>query len=95
MQPGVSIASQARQHDLNANVLFNWRHQFKTGKLLRPSSSPVLPVQSPAASNGRQWKPGANGILHGILGKTKCEKALKNQGFFAVLWRRGWDSNPR
>ncbi|WP_028534592.1 IS66-like element accessory protein TnpA [Paludibacterium yongneupense] len=48
LQPGVSVAMLARQHDLNANVLFNWRHQYKTGKLLplpQLASPIVLPVQ--------------------------------------------------
>ncbi len=38
----------AREHDLNANVLFNWRHQYKTGELLplpQPASPVLLPVQ--------------------------------------------------
>lgn len=48
MQPGVSVARLARQHELNANVLFNWRQQYKTGKLLPlpKSASPLLlPVE--------------------------------------------------
>ncbi|MGX5057139.1 IS66-like element accessory protein TnpA, partial [Enterobacter asburiae] len=33
MQPGVSVAQLARENDINANLLFNWRQRY--GHLLR------------------------------------------------------------
>lgn len=33
MKPGVSVAQVARANDINANLLFNWRHQYKLGRL--------------------------------------------------------------
>lgn len=44
--PGVSVASVARRHGLNANLIFNWRRRF--GGDLTPAFAPV--VISPAVS---------------------------------------------
>lgn len=44
-EPGVSVARLAREHDLNANVLFNWRTQYRQGKLGPSSASDILPVR--------------------------------------------------
>lgn len=33
LAPGASIARVARENGLNANQLFNWRHQYRQGKL--------------------------------------------------------------
>jgi len=35
-QPGVSVSVVARRHDVNANVLFRWRREYRLG-ILRPS----------------------------------------------------------
>lgn len=40
--PGASIARLAREHGLNANQLFNWRHQYRKGQLGPVSPSPLL-----------------------------------------------------
>ena len=45
--PGVSVASVARRHGLNANLIFNWRRRF--GGDLTPVFAPV--VMSPAVSD--------------------------------------------
>nr|WP_254305096.1 transposase [Rahnella aceris] len=29
MQPGVNIAQLAREHEINDNLLFNWRHKYQ------------------------------------------------------------------
>lgn len=46
MQPDVNVARLAREHGINDNLLFNWRHQHKRGKLLRADSpaAELLPV---------------------------------------------------
>lgn len=46
MQPDVNVARLAREHGINDNLLFNWRHQYKRGKLLRTDSpaAELLPV---------------------------------------------------
>ncbi|MCR6057678.1 transposase [Salmonella enterica subsp. enterica] len=40
------MARLAREHGINDNLLFNWRHQYKQGKLNRRDNLPVelLPV---------------------------------------------------
>lgn len=45
-KPGISISKLALENGINANLLFKWRHQWRDGKLLLPSSeSPqLLPV---------------------------------------------------
>ena len=45
-EPGASVASVARRHDLNANMLFKWRRQFTAAA--RPSLAPpagLAPVE--------------------------------------------------
>lgn len=46
MQPDTNVARLAREHGINDNLLFNWRHQYKQGKLNRSDNQPVelLPV---------------------------------------------------
>lgn len=46
MQPDANVARLAREHGINDNLLFNWRHQHKQGKL-RSADNPsaeLLPV---------------------------------------------------
>ncbi|MDN0077765.1 transposase [Crenobacter sp. SG2303] len=44
-EPGVSVARLAREHDLNANVLFNWRTQYRQGKLGPIANPVVIPIR--------------------------------------------------
>lgn len=46
MQPDINVARLAREHGINDNLLFNWRHQYKRGKLNRVDNLPaeLLPV---------------------------------------------------
>jgi transposase len=44
-EPGASVARLAREHDLNANVLFNWRHQYRQGKLGPIADPAVVPIR--------------------------------------------------
>lgn len=42
-EPNASIAGVARRHDLNANLLFNWRRKFgRNGLMVAPAASPAL-----------------------------------------------------
>ncbi|WP_223416370.1 MULTISPECIES: IS66-like element accessory protein TnpA [unclassified Pseudomonas] len=45
-QPGTSVSLIAREHDVNANLVFRWRHQYQEG-LLGPvnQGATLLPVQ--------------------------------------------------
>ena len=31
LQPGASVSLIAREHDVNANLVFRWRHQYQEG----------------------------------------------------------------
>ncbi|ASA54029.1 IS66 family insertion sequence hypothetical protein [Salmonella enterica] len=46
MQPDTNEARLAREHGINDNLLFNWCHQYKHGKLNRTDNLPaeLLPV---------------------------------------------------
>ncbi len=47
LTPGVSVAEVARQHGVNANLLFAWRRLHEQGLLeahTRPPRTPLLPI---------------------------------------------------
>lgn len=37
LEPGMSVLVVARGHDINANVIFGWRKQYREGKLVVPA----------------------------------------------------------
>jgi len=37
LEPGMSVSIVARRHDINANVVFGWREQYREGKLVVPA----------------------------------------------------------
>ncbi|WP_257811913.1 transposase [Burkholderia glumae] len=37
LEPGMSVSTVARRHDINANVVFGWRKQYREGKLVVPA----------------------------------------------------------
>jgi transposase len=42
-EPGASVALVARRHDMNANLLFNWRRKLgRNGLMIAPAASPAL-----------------------------------------------------
>lgn len=45
-EPGISVSKLAREHDLNTNMLFRWRRQYRAGELYAPvdSAPTLLPV---------------------------------------------------
>jgi transposase len=51
LQPGASVSLIARKHDVNANLVFRWRHQYQEGAFgLVNQSATFLPVQVIEAS---------------------------------------------
>lgn len=51
LQPGASVSLIAREHDVNANLVFRWRHQYQEGVFGPVNQSPTfLPVQVIEAS---------------------------------------------
>jgi len=50
-QPGASVSLIAREHDVNANLVFRWRHQYQEGAFGPVNhSATFLPVQMIASS---------------------------------------------
>ena len=48
--PGISVSTLARQHAINANMLFKWRRELRAG-LFEPAMPVLLPVLfKPAAT---------------------------------------------
>ncbi len=47
MQPGASVSRVARAYDINANVVFQWRRQYRAGWFddAKPKSTALLPVR--------------------------------------------------
>ncbi len=41
LESGASVSIVARRHDMNANVVFGWRKQYREGKLVLPDSNEV------------------------------------------------------
>jgi transposase len=51
LQPGASVSMIAREHDVNANLVFRWRHQYQEGAFgPLGQSATLLPVQVIEAS---------------------------------------------
>jgi transposase len=51
--PGASIARVAREHGVNANQVFQWRHEYRKGSLEvgRPAQARLVPVTVTAEPN--------------------------------------------
>ena len=43
LEPGASVSIVARRHDMNANVVFGWRKQYREGKLVLPDPGKMPP----------------------------------------------------
>jgi transposase len=46
LEPGMSVSIVARRHDINANVVFGWRKQYREGKLVVPAPDVAPSVPS-------------------------------------------------
>jgi transposase len=53
LEPGTSVSVVARRHDINANVVFEWRNQYRAGKLTLPELA-VAEEPSPASTSVRR-----------------------------------------
>ena len=53
--PGASIARVAREHGVNANQVFQWRHEYRKGALwaAKQARTKLLPVTVPVEPNTR------------------------------------------
>jgi transposase len=49
-EPGASVALIARQNDVNANLLFKWRHQYLEGAFGLPTKPNAMSTTAPAAA---------------------------------------------
>ena len=49
LEPGSSVSIVARRHDVNANQLFKWRHEFTEPTALVPVMVVPEPAPGPAA----------------------------------------------
>ena len=73
LQPGVSVARIAREHDLNANMVFKWRGRYRASQAKLqglPMTSPsvseytgMLPVNVIDAPKDHTWAPSGAGEL--------------------------------
>jgi transposase len=52
LQPGVSVARLGREHGINANMLFKWRNQYRSGAFDEPQAK-ILPVVVDGGSEGK------------------------------------------
>jgi len=48
LEPGASVARVARAHEVNPNVVFQWRREYRDGKLAEPGLVPVLLAWEPS-----------------------------------------------
>lgn len=73
MAEGASVARVAQEHGLNANLVFNWRKLYLTGRLGSGDQAKLLPVRvsqespaSPAISlpEGCSSPAGRSGTIH-------------------------------
>ncbi len=51
LEPGASVARVARAHEVNPNVVFQWRREYRDGKLAEPGLVPVLVTCDQAVSD--------------------------------------------
>jgi transposase len=97
LEPGASVSVVARRHDVNANLVFTWRRQYREG-LLREAAgaTAMIPVQVASATcaappASAPARPGVveielpGGIKLRVRGRVEAE-ALRE--ILAVLPRR-------
>lgn len=72
LQPGASVSTVARRHELNANVVFLWRRLYRDGLLGEPPvnvQAPLLPVR--VLDGARKSLDRKAAMLRAASGKTE------------------------
>ena len=91
LQPGASVAVIARQHQVNANQVFQWRKLYREGRLeCKPGTGELVPVRITDVVDVAQ--PPAklySGVIVVELGKARIriEGAVDAENLRAVLER--------
>ncbi len=65
--PGASVSIVARRHDLNANLVFEWRKQYRHGKLWNGQALPPTKRVTAPAEAARRALPGPDLIRVGVI----------------------------
>ena len=60
---GASVAQIARLHGVNANLVFNWRRQYRGGQLGGRGGSKLLPVRVGVEDTQQRSTPGAQASI--------------------------------
>lgn len=90
-EPGASMAAVAREHGLNANLLFNWRRQLGRGALVAAMSSgpatSFAPIDVVAHEHGSEGAPGAGRMEIELKGGTRVrvDGAVSQSALVRVL----------
>jgi transposase len=90
MEPGASVARIARQHGINANLIFNWRKQHLRGVLgAAGANSSLLPVRVTEGAADAIGSASSTGTIHIKFGKARIriEGKADAQALSAVLER--------
>ncbi|EEB1617024.1 transposase [Salmonella enterica subsp. enterica serovar Enteritidis] len=66
MQPGANVARIAREHGINDNLLFNWRHRYRQELICQHEEPELLPVSVSAA-------PGPD--IHPTITESSCDNS--------------------
>jgi transposase len=73
-QPGVSVATVAQRHGINANLVFKWRRLASTSE----PATPTVPVGGPAVAHAQPVRPAAASerpefVPIGVFGRAEDE----------------------
>ena len=76
LKPGASVSKVARAHDVNANLVFQWRKLYRDGQLeVEPGSGTLLPVRVessvPAVRTSPRRQSKRSGIIDIDLGHAR------------------------
>lgn len=80
LQPGANVAQLAREHNINDNLLFNWRWLYRKGLLLPQNGEPTLfPVTLSPEPDKSPPVPACSGSEN-MPGETLCCELLLPAG---------------
>ncbi len=85
LEPGASVSIVARQHNINSNVVFRWRKEYREGKLGETTAAAFLPIQvlndAPLPALAPSEKPGT---------KQSAKPPQKKAGIMAITLPGGF-----